>query len=638
MGSSIPLEGRIFIDELTIYAIKGFIRNPLIKEVIVLDKIKSVQLIFQLLLKIRGLSIREASFLMGELRDQHGESVRPAARKIAGKLALVFSSEILKKNAEIRFLNGRYGRNTIALYIAKKSQLLIEPWIVRSLVASSLSQDGAAVVYLRKPCFFESQLLTNFFQESNIDIKYYPKEQLGIFGLILFFLKDFLSEFKLRLQDQNSPIPKNYITNEKPLVLMLQEEHIRQDMSYRNQFHWVDEAFLKSSNIGVVRMFGANFMDGANSFESLDSSIYIFNRSIFHYAYSLVKENNALRELRNSRTQLLKKLFGTKSNIERYWILNVAILLRKSELIGAVSLFTKAKVFLIKEPQNVYADALQLISSDIGVTTIAYQYSNLGLMSPLMLSTADKFILFSEMYATVFSTADIRANEYIMAGYVMDGIAPLVAKRAQNLRAELGALGAKFIICFFDESVSSNKWLNVITKEDHLAEIHILARSVIDDLSIGVIIKSQFMYNSPSRLYPNDKLITLALQSGRFVELSHGSHRNDIYPTEAALSADFCIGHKSGATAALESATLGVRTALLNPYGHKVFFDNILSKVKVEYDSLANLMGAIKGYRSENLEESALGDWAPVLHYFHPQQKYSSIERLRSIIHNSVLN
>jgi len=637
MEDSTQFGGRIYLDKLTASVIKGLIRNPLVKEVIVLEKIQNVQIIFQWFLRIKGLKIKQASFLIGDLRDIHGESVRPAARKIGGKLALTVSSEILKNNSQLGLLNDKYYRNTIGLYIAKKLQLLIEPLIVRALAASALSGDRGVVVWLKKPRYFESDILIKFFQDSNINIILYPTSQLGLVGLIIYFLRDFLSELKLKYLYGNRPLPKNYGNNEKPLVLTISEDHIREDMSYRNHLHWIDEIFLNSNNVGIVDTFGDNLKDYATDFESLNSNIYIFNGAIFHYAYSLMRENKFIKELRNSRTLLFKDLFLTHSNISRFWMLNTLTLLRRGELIAAVSLFTRAKVFLIKEPQNIYADAIQLVSQNIGVTTIAYQYSNLGIMSPLMLSTADKFILFSEMYSVVFSTADIRAGEYIVAGYLMDGIAPLVIKRAQNRRAELQLLGVKFVICFFDESVSTNKWLNATTIEAYLKEIHILAKSVIEDCSLGVIIKSQFIFNSLSKLYPKDELIKAALQTGRFVELLYGSHRNDIYPTEAALSADFCIGYKSGATAALESALLGIRTILLNPYGHKVFFDDLLSRARVEYSSLEDLMGAIEQYRSGDMEGNLLGDWTPIIHYFHPHQKGSSIERLRNIIQLSAL-
>ena len=47
-----------------------------------------------------------------------------------------------------------------------------------------------------------------------------------------------------------------------------------------------------------------------------------------------------------------------------------------------------------------------------------------------------------------------------------------------------------------------------------------MANKVITEKSLAVIIKTQFMENTPSKLYPNDQIIKKAKSTGRFIELS----------------------------------------------------------------------------------------------------------------------
>ena len=61
--------------------------------------------------------------------------------------------------------------------------------------------------------------------------------------------------------------------------------------------------------------------------------------------------------------------------------------------LASICIYLKAKVFVIKEPYFMYSDAIQLIANKIGIKTLAYQYSNLGYFSPLMVASSDIFLL-----------------------------------------------------------------------------------------------------------------------------------------------------------------------------------------------------------------------------------------------------
>ena len=106
--------------------------------------------------------------------------------------------------------------------------------------------------------------------------------------------------------------------------------------------------------------------------------------------------------------------------------------------------------------------------------------------------------------------------------------------------------------------------------------------------------------------------------------------------TEAALIADLCIGHKFGATAALEAAISGVRTVLLDPQGTKTLWDDIYLQADIVYETIDSLMTEIIDYRKGNSINKTLGDWSRILHYFDPYHDGKAVERLHEIVENNL--
>lgn len=259
----------------------------------------------------------------------------------------------------------------------------------------------------------------------------------------------------------------------------------------------------------------------------------------------------------------------------------------------------------------------------------------MGFVATGMMSTADKYLIFSDMYRELYQTDYIMPKDFLATGYIFDGVADIVREKASKHRDSLNAAGARFVICYFDESVQNDRW-GMVSRVDHLGELHALANAVLGDPEFGMVVKSQFSRNTPSQLYPTDDLIQAAMATGRYLELVAGTHRNNIYPTEAALVADLCIGHKFGATAALEAAIAGVRTVLLDTYGMKTLWDAVYAQANIQFKTMESLLGAISCYRSGAVEHQTIGDWRPILHYFDAYQDGMAVSRLRNVIQQMV--
>ncbi len=628
-----PAAVSVYLDELTLPAFWRLLRIRGLANATVFEAIKPGQKLWRRLLKRKGVNVVEAIFFAGHLKTQEGEAVWISARRLSGQIALLAARKIVQSEPQLYSLNEAYGRNTIRLFIAKKLQMHIEYFIFRVMAAQALCRPSGAVLLMKKPTLFDGKLLSEALP--GVDIRFYSTAGFGRSKLAISWILDVAQDMLTLGLGLHNRLSAQTVAH-KPSVLTLQEDNIRTDRSLRGQPHWVDTNNQPVMfDTYVVKLQGSKAAILEDESQLSKDGVKILSTSAFRSALHAMRNDKSLMRVRRDRRTAIRAVFQVRGFSNRYFLLRVASLLRQAELMGALALFLNTRVFLIRETYYSLSDAMQLVAPDLGVTTVAYQYSNLGSVSPIMMSTADKFLIFGEMYKPLYQKDGIRPKEFLPTGYLYDGVASLVREKARKHREVLSRAGAKFIVCYFDESVQHDRW-GLVSKGDHLGELHALAKTIISDSTFGVVVKSQFIRNSPSQLYPKDELLYAAKATGRYLELMEGVHRNDIYPTEAALVADLCIGHKFGASAALEAAVAGVRTVLLDPYGTKTLWDEIYAMVSIEYNSIDVLMGAIGRYRSGDATEAALGDWTSILSYFDPYRDGKAADRLRSVLEDTI--
>ena len=148
------------------------------------------------------------------------------------------------------------------------------------------------------------------------------------------------------------------------------------------------------------------------------------------------------------------------------------------------------------ENYMVEADAMQIIAKALDITTLSYQYANVGKVAPIMMSCADVMLTFAPLYHQRWTRDSVRPGSFADIGYLYDTSFKFVRRRARGHRRRLTKAGAQFVICYFDESVLHGKY-GLIGEQDHCAEILALLQLVIEDPSVGVVVKTQFRFNSP---------------------------------------------------------------------------------------------------------------------------------------------
>ena len=423
-----------------------------------------------------------------------------------------------------------------------------------------------------------------------------------------------------------------------PGVLMLQEDFISSDRSLRNQPHWLERDTTKRSfQTWIIETPGIQKLVDSNDKILLKKmGVEILPSTVFLSEKVLYGNNLLLKIFKKQRFYLSLSFLTSRDISSKYFILSIINLLREAEIMGAIASLLNIKIFLTGEPQNHRADAMQLAAPILNIKTIASQYANLGFMPTLMVSTADNYILFSDMYQKLFDDVKPKPVNFITQGYIYDYVPAAVYQKSIRHRKMLKDNGAEFIICLFDESVQYNRW-GMISKEDHLNELHELAKYVISDNSFGLIVKSQFILNSPSKLYPNDALLIKMKNTGRYLELKEGVHRNDVFPAEAALASDLCINHKFGGTAGLESALAGIRCILLDPFVCKSFNDGLFEGTDIIYRDIKSIINSVKEFRNGNINNQNIGDWKSIIHHFDPFRDGKSSNRMVDTLNRLII-
>jgi hypothetical protein len=344
----------------------------------------------------------------------------------------------------------------------------------------------------------------------------------------------------------------------------------------------------------------------------------------------------ALAPLASDARACLRAALTIESDVAASALMETWTLLMRAREVGAVAHWVNARAFVSGEPYIIETDAMQLAAGLLGVSTVAFQYSNLAFMSPLMLTTADHMVSFSPMFRPTWEADGVAPANFEIGGYVYDDVFDRVRPRADALRARLQSAGANFVLCYFDESVQNDRW-GCISEEEHRDELLTLAGLLASDPTLGLVVKVQFDRNSPSRRYADHPLFAAAIASGRYAELRSGAHRNLVFPCEAAMAADLCIGHAVGATASLEAALAGSRSVVLNPYGLRTQLDHVYCQADIVYPNLPPLLRAIQAFRSGDGTRDALGDWTPVISHFDPFADGGASDRLRRLVEGLVL-
>jgi hypothetical protein len=590
-------------------------------------------------MRLLGISLNEVEFFAGHLSKVNGVSLWHTSKDILTEISHKAAEKTVNRFKTLFDINEQWGSNNVLLYIAKYYYTIAgyggHHTIFKILIADILSQDNADKHYhlvLGLPSGFTQCLFENI--KGRLDIHTYSfwewsykKTRLSVLLLI------FYVGFK-RIQKQVTNLFKSlpeYGNNVSNALLLMQEDDLSMDRSYRGQPHWLFKDDSPPAFRTLVLETNSKLFHETDKNELKHFKFFWVPKDIL---YEHTAKNTVLKSINSSMRALLhQSLFGPHSTIDVTF--QLAQLFTKANMLAGFCHSQNVKAYMTCENYFPDAHAMNLIGPQMGIHTLSYQYSNLSSVNPLLQTTADTMCTFSKIFQERWGMNEIEPRSYVNIGYLFDSSFHLVKERAHLHRKEMEKYGANFIIGYYDESVQSKEdKYGIIHEDDHYFEISSLMKFVINNNDIAVIIKSQFNRNSPGTLYGNDSYMKQAVETNRFLDLHKGRNRNICFPSEAAMAADIVIGHVVGATAGLEAALTGKRCILLNPYNMLGENIELFKKGDILYESIGSALIAIKEFRNGNIKYKGLGDWSPIIDLFDPFRDGKSAKRLRLTLEN----
>ncbi|MBI4283288.1 MAG: hypothetical protein HY663_02320 [Chloroflexi bacterium] len=608
-------------------------------------------IILRALLKLLGVGVEEVEFFAGHLRTPDGKIAQVVAAQMAMELSFQAAESLLQRSRPLARLNNEWGRNTILLHLAKAIALsltdrnTIYQYMLRLEVASALAHSERAEAYLilRQPIAFEPGFLRK--AVPNVVPCFYAGASALIERKVV-LVKSCLRAFHTSLAKNWRRSQGTLISGEggnalcpeekEPGLLLLQEDQLGLDRSYRTQPHWLFPVEARPPFKTYLLPTKSSLYPSYPRDALAEQGITLLEERVVA-ALSLPPSDRPIyRQLGRAARKCMLSALVSQSAEETVALSTVRRLLVQARALAALCERLNVRAFMTAENYFVQADAIQLIAQALDIHTISYQYSNIRSAGPLLMTTADTMLTFSSLYHDRWTRDGIRPASFIDIGYAFDSSFALIQKRAQAHRQRLEQAGARFIICHFDETVQNEKY-GLISVRDHQAEILALVRLLLDDASLGLVVKTQYVRNSPRTLPDMEGPLASAKGTGRYVELVHGAHRNIILPAEAALTADIAIGHAVGATAPLEAALAGARCIILNPYKTSGGDDDLYAQADIMYSTITEAHDAIRQYRAGAPDRRNLGDWSPILHHFDPYRDGRAGHRMREILEKIVM-
>ena len=612
------------------------------RQVQVLDALRwnAVERILAALLRACGIDVVEVPFFAGHLRMTNGEAVWLAARRLAAPIALDSARLVIGRSRRLRRIAARWGQPVVLKCVASAFQAPATDVAMCVFTADALRRAAgnrtAHVVLRTRRGIDPAQIVPSALTVECVG--HAPGSwRSGRVALIgkgtALRLRYFMRSLRGLVEAHSTRAP---LATGSPSLLLLQEDDLSMDRSYRSQPHWLFPEGDRPPYEIIVLCLGKVARLEHSAQDLMQAGVKpIFDNALPPEVRRAVLPGRLRRKLKRTQLDVLSAAFSTDDG-EIAALAAMGPACEHARHMARIVIAGNVRAVAVAENYFPQADALLLIAPVLGIKTVSFQYSNrLIPVVPAMLTTADVMVTLAPAYNVLWTASEVQPRQFCSAGYVYDASFPLLRARAMHQRSQLLAAGAEFVVCYFDESVQTGKY-GLISESDHIAELRYLLERVCDEPGLAVITKSQFERNSPYRFPQLRELVERAAATGRYVDLRRGVHRNVVFAAEAAMAADIIIGHACGATAALEGALAGTRSVLLDPYRIPSEVLNPLRVLDVMYPSLEAAFDAIAGWRRGAPERSGLGDWSSALPVFDPFRDGQAPRRLRRVIDDAM--
>lgn len=632
------MKKEIFIDNLRLSNLLKLLFIGKNNTIFVLDDLSKKNRLAYFLLLSLNYKVEELDFYCGNIVHFSGINLHTYSRKISAKLSFEISQQLCSEGL-LKKINEEFGRRTIELFIAKKLLHYLEFFILKVFVVQHFSKQKTPLVLLPTPLLFDKKILQKEFPEIDLRFYYFPFINTRIdtekefnyqnylyINILNFFIRNLYSKIKSFFKNKNYFIHK---FSSKSVICPLEQDLVKRK-GLKNQFFWSSDKLNNKIKYFVIG-------EGLRKIKSEENqkSLLIFSPTEMFFLRKRFKEENLIKKIRKVRKLILRDSLN-KKNYQKQVYFEIYKLLFLSELISSVAILTKSNKFLFYKTDLASTDAVQLISKDLNIETVGFQYSNMGYMTPMMVTTADKFLLFSKNYENIYRYKGVGPGEFIENGYPMNFKDKEMIKLSNVIKRRLKKENVSFIISYFNESEQLGKWGHY-SSEYNKEILMFFSKMIIENPEIAVILKPQRSLDLLNKFFDNN-LILKALNTGRLFEAilpsteNYSHNLNLIYPAMTASVSNLSISHVVGGTAFLESALTGTNSILLDLKNDKknVFWEKYLIGKNYIFDNLKNLEQEIlkikdlADEKKRNIESSSLKKLDP----FQDSKGHERIERL----------
>jgi len=533
----------------------------------------------------------------------------------SSRIALEIANIVLERLQVHKSLGEKYNRKKIELFYKQKIALDIRPYIklVDILDSFTSAEDNKSarkfVIIVKQNLWLK--FISNFKEHLLIETLPYPnvKEFLTLtFNLIRFpigilvngIFKAVSMVFEKKVKDE-----------EKPKVAVLHAQSL--DMAYRSDYFWYPESGLNSDQV-LVYFRIPNKAPGPDILNLVKShgfrSVNLIPRRLLKISglgtpeMYLYKSFYFIKRLSSAFLEVLKLcrflIFKGNKQLLLWQVRNLSGLLYHIALYEAFFIDYNIKIHFALHEAGEQLTASNMAAEITETVDISCHWSNYPVVYVDHGKTQDVYFSWGPHYRKFFENDFFDFKRLVYCGYSYDSYFKRRKVESEELRKKLLNQGVKHIVCFFDETYSSEA---NYPKRDYI-EIHKkFLEELLSDPSLGIILKPKRLNYYDSDLQEVLDLINQARETKRCLFIV-----SDCFPSTVAQASDFAIGLGVFNTAALESALAGTPTATINSGKGEFhsFYKNGLGKIA--FDDFGELFDKIKEYLVKQCCEDGFAD------------------------------
>lgn len=270
----------------------------------------------------------------------------------------------------------------------------------------------------------------------------------------------------------------------------------------------------------------------------------------------------------------------------------------------------------------------------LGGLSVAYQVSISDISHPIRASLAGETgrLVFSEHFGALARKTNPPQSVDVVVGSLGEtGRAERIAASATAMREDLRRAGARFVISVFDENYF-DRWDIFTAVETASQEYRWLLQWLLENEQLGIIVKPK----KGSRFKPLfeglAELGEAALKTGRLKVLSSEDTVGHVFPAQAAMASDLCVGEILGGTAAFECWRAGTPTVVVDDVGNQAHPLHELGGEDVVLGSWERLKAIVEESMERGSVAPGVGDWSGFASFFDPYGDGRAVERMNRFI------